>query len=114
VAPVGPVGPVGPVAPVGPVGPVGPVAPVGPTTPASVIVQAENVPEPPLLEIVTVIEVLLNVAILPSIKLDGVAVLNTRTRWPTTKAVAVDAKLVVSVNVPLEAIVCELVDVKPE
>ena len=54
---------------------------------------------------VTVIEVLLNVAIVPSMKLAGVAVLNTLILWPTTNALAVDAKFVVSVNVPLEAIV---------
>jgi hypothetical protein len=54
---------------------------------------------------VTVIVVELNVAILPSIKFAGVIVLNTLTRWPTVNAVAVDAKFVVNVNVPLAAIV---------
>jgi hypothetical protein len=78
------------------------------------MVHALNVPEPPLLVMVTVMEVLENVAIVPSIKLAGVGVLNTRTRCPTAKAVAVDARFVVSVNVPLDAIAWLLADVSPE
>jgi hypothetical protein len=42
---MGPIGPIGPVRPVGPIGPIGPVAPIAPI---SVIVHAENVPEPPV------------------------------------------------------------------
>jgi hypothetical protein len=78
------------------------------------MVHALNVPEPPLLVMVTVIEVPENVAMVPSMKLAGEAVLNTRTRCPTAKAVAVDAKFVVSVNVPLDAMVWLLADVNPE
>jgi hypothetical protein len=78
------------------------------------MVHALNVPEPPLLDIVTVIAVPENVAIVPSIKLAGVGVLNTRTLCPTAKAVAVDARFVVSVNVPLDAMVWLLADVNPE
>jgi hypothetical protein len=77
------------------------------------MVQELMVPLPPLLDIVTVIAVPLNVAILPSIKFVGDAVLSTLTRCPTVNAVAVDDKFVVNVNVPLDAIVWLLADVNP-
>ena len=88
VAPVGPVGPVGPEAPVLPVGPVGPIKP------AALKVHEASVPLPAVVSTFTVRVVEVKAVMLPSIQL--VALLMTRTRSPTTKAVAVDAKFVVN------------------
>ena len=72
-----------------------------------------NVPDPPLLVDTNVNDVLEKTVIVPSMKLAGVAVLNTRTRSPTWNAVAVLAKLVVKTKVPELAIKALVVEVNP-
>jgi len=54
-----------------------------------------------------------NEVISPSMKLVGVAVLNTRTRSPTVNAVAVLAKLVIKVFPPVLVIAILVVEVNP-
>jgi len=49
----------------------------------------------------TVSEVLVKAVMAPSMKFDGVAEDATRTRWPTAKAVAVAARLVVKTFEPV-------------
>ena len=71
-------------------------------------------PDPPLLVATNVNAVPEKTVIVPSMKLAGVAVLNTRTRCPTWNAVAVDAKLVVNENVPELAIRALDAEVNPE
>jgi hypothetical protein len=58
--------------------------------------------------------VVTNAVIVPSMKLAGVAVLNTLTRCPTWNAVAVTAKLVAKENDPELAIVALDVEANPE
>ena len=94
--------------------PCAPVTPCTPCNPAAANVHAVNVPDPPLLVATNVNVVVTNAVIEPSMKLAGVAVLNTRTRCPTWNAVAVTAKLVAKENVPELATVALDVDVNPE
>ena len=113
VAPVAPAAPVTPVAPAGPVDPVTPVAPVAPTCPAVEMFQSASVPEPPIRSTLTVRAVPENAVMTPSMKLAVFAADSARTRCPTTKALAVDARFVVKAFEPV-AIRRDVVLERPE
>jgi hypothetical protein len=74
---------------------------VAPIAPEAENVQPEKVPLPPMASTVTTMFVLENEVIVPSMKLEGDAVLATRTRCETANAVAVEAKLVVNAFAPV-------------
>jgi hypothetical protein len=74
---------------------------VAPIAPEAENVQPESVPVPPMASTVTTMFVPEKDVIVPSMKLEGAAVLATRTRCETAKAVAVDARLVVNAFAPV-------------